>query len=85
MTFSYIGCKPKKVKVGSQKTWNIVLEDDNAALDEVVVVGYGTMRKRDVTGSIASVNSEKIAARGTTNLAESLQGSVPGVNTASTY
>lgn len=80
LTFSYIGCKPKKVKVGSQKTWNIVLEDDNAALDEVVVVGYGTMRKRDVTGSIASVNSEKIAARGTTNLAESLQGSVPGVN-----
>lgn len=78
LTFSYIGCKPKKVKVGSQKTWNIVLEDDNAALDEVVVVGYGTMRKRDVTGSIASVNSEKIAARGTTNLAESLQGSVPG-------
>ena len=75
LTFSYIGCKPKKVKVGSQKTWNIVLEDDNAALDEVVVVGYGTMRKRDVTGSIASVNSEKIAARGTTNLAESLQGS----------
>ena len=59
LTFSYIGCKPKKVKVGSQKTWNIVLEDDNAALDEVVVVGYGTMRKRDVTGSIASVNSEK--------------------------
>ena len=44
LTFSYIGCKPKKVKVGSQKTWNIVLEDDNAALDEVVVVGYGTMR-----------------------------------------
>ena len=80
LTFSYIGCKPKKVKVGSQKTWNIVLEDDNEALDEVVVVGYGTMRKRDVTGSIASVNSEKIAARGTTNLAESLQGSVPGVN-----
>lgn len=33
LTFSYIGCKPKKVKVGSQKTWNIVLEDDNAALD----------------------------------------------------
>ncbi len=63
LTFSYIGCKPKKVKVGSQKSWNIVLEDDNEALDEVVVVGYGTMRKRDVTGSIASVNSDKIAAR----------------------
>ena len=80
LTFSYIGCKPKKVKVGSQKSWNIVLEDDNAALDEVIVVGYGTMRKRDVTGSISSVNSDKISARGTTNLAESLQGSVPGVN-----
>lgn len=72
LTFSYIGCKPKKVKVGSQKTWNIVLEDDNAALDEVVVVGYGTMRKRDVTGSIASVNSEKIAARGTLPILQSL-------------
>ena len=85
LTFSYIGCKPKKIKVGGQRSWNIVLEDDNAALDEVVVVGYGTMRKRDVTGSIASVNSEKIAARGTTNLAESLQGSVPGVNTGQTH
>ena len=80
LTFSYIGCKTQKIKVGGQKSWNITLEDDNAALDEVVVVGYGTMRKRDVTGSIASINSDKIAARGTTNLAESLQGSVPGVN-----
>ena len=38
----------------SQKTWNIVLEDDNAALDEVVVVGYGTMRKRDPLNSFPS-------------------------------
>ena len=43
LTFSYIGCKTQKIKVGGQKSWNITLEDDNAALDEVVVVGYGTM------------------------------------------
>ena len=60
LTFSYIGCKTQKIKVGGQKSWNITLEDDNAALDEVVVVGYGTMRKRDVTGSIASINSDKM-------------------------
>ena len=80
LQFSYVGYKTKDLKVGSNSTLNVVLDDDNQALDEVVVVGYGTMKKSDLTGSVASVSSDKVAARGTTSVAESLQGSVPGVN-----
>ena len=55
-----------------------MLQEDNAQLDEVVVVGYGTMKKSDLTGSIASTDGSKLAAKGTTNAMEALQGSVPG-------
>ena len=54
--------------------------DDTEVLDEVVVVGYGTMKKSDLTGSVGSISSEKLAARGTTRLEDALQGAVPGVN-----
>lgn len=80
LQFSYVGYKTKDLKVGSNGTLTVVLDEDNQALDEVVVVGYGTMKKSDLTGSVASVSSEKVAARGTTSVAESLQGSVPGVS-----
>ncbi len=58
----------------------IVLQEDTQALEEVVVVGYGTMKKSDLTGSVGSVSSEKLAARGTTRLEDALQGAVAGVD-----
>ncbi len=75
---SYIGYKEQTVTLGNSSNINIVLQEDNAQLDEVVVVGYGTMKKSDLTGSIASTDGSKLAAKGTTNAMEALQGSVPG-------
>ena len=80
LQFSFIGYLSKTVEVGNQKQINVKLVEDSKTLDEVVVVGYGTMKKTDVTGSMASVSSDKLAARGVLRVEDALQGSVPGVN-----
>lgn len=80
IVFSYIGYVTQEVTVGNQTTFNIILKEDTETLDEVVVVGYGTMKKSDLTGAVSSVSSEKLAARGTVRVEDALQGSVPGVN-----
>lgn len=77
---SYIGYKPQHLKVNRQKSFDITLLPDNQVLDEVVVVGYGVVKKADLTGSVGSVNSEAISAKGSTSVIESLQGQVAGVN-----
>lgn len=75
---SYIGYKEQTITLGNSSTINVVLQEDNAQLDEVVVVGYGTMKKSDLTGSVSSADGAKLAAKGTTSAMEALQGSVPG-------
>ncbi|WP_321518101.1 TonB-dependent receptor [uncultured Bacteroides sp.] len=80
LTVSYVGYKPQEIKVGNQQKLSIKLEADNKLLDEVVVVGYGVVKKADLTGSVGSVKSENISAKGATSLMESLQGQVAGVN-----
>lgn len=77
---SYVGYKEMTLTVGNQGILNIKLQEDNQQLNEVVVVGYGTMKKSDLTGSISSVGTEKLNAKGATSIVENLQGSVPGVN-----
>lgn len=77
---SFIGYIPQTVVAGNQTNLRITLKEDAQALDEVVVVGYGTMKKTDVTGSLSSVSAEKLAARGVLRVEDALQGSVPGVN-----
>ena len=59
---------------------NIAMSEDTQALSEVVVVGYGTMKRSDMTGALSSVNTKEMAKRTTTNPAEALQGKVAGVN-----
>ena len=81
---SYVGYKDQQVTVGKKSTLNFIMQEDNKALDEVVVVGYGTMKKSDLTGSIASVNSDDIVSKGSSNVLEAMQGSVPGVNITQT-
>ncbi len=76
---SYIGYSTQTVKVGGQNSLSIMLKEDTQALDEVVVVGYGTVKKRDLTGSVGPVNSAKITAVPTTTASEALQGRIPGV------
>lgn len=75
----YIGMKNQEVPiVGS--VINIVMREDFSQLDEVVVIGYGTMKKNDLTGSVGSVSSDNIVAKGTTSVMESLQGQIAGVD-----
>ncbi len=77
---SYIGYTDQEITVGNKTSLDIVLQEDSQTLNEVVVVGYGTMKKSDLTGSISSVNTDQLNAKGTSSPIASLQGSVPGVN-----
>lgn len=76
---SYIGFLSQEITVGNNRKLNITLQEDSKQLQEIVVVGYGTMKKRDVTGAITSVSSEEIEKRMPSNVFQALQGSVPGV------
>jgi TonB-dependent SusC/RagA subfamily outer membrane receptor len=76
---SYIGYLPQTFSVANQTTFNVKLIEDSQNLEEVVVVGYGTQRKNDVTGSIASLSSDALKAIPSGNVTQSLQGRVAGV------
>jgi len=80
LKISYLGYKAAIVEIGAKSILNIVLEEDNKALDEVVVVGYGTAKKSDLTGAIASANIKDFEKMPNTNIVQSLQGAVPGLN-----
>lgn len=62
LTISYVGMKTKVVNAAGKSSLNIVLEDDATSLNDVVVIGYGSVRKKDLTGSVATVNSEALQA-----------------------
>jgi TonB-linked SusC/RagA family outer membrane protein len=79
LVFSMIGMTPQEVTVGSQSTINIELKDDARALNEVVVVGYGSQRKLDVTGSVISIKGAEISKQPSMNAVSGLQGKVAGV------
>lgn len=80
LVFSYIGYITQKVTVGNQQVLNVQLKEDNQTLEEVVVIGYGVQKKRDMTGSVASIKSKDITAIPTTNALEALQGKVAGLD-----
>ncbi|WP_445736293.1 SusC/RagA family TonB-linked outer membrane protein [Mariniflexile sp.] len=80
LEFSYIGFKTSSVTIQNQTTVNISMDPDIAALDEVVVVGYGTAKKRDLTGSIVSIKGEEVADKPATNPIASIQGKVAGLS-----
>ena len=79
LIFSYIGFVTQEVPVGAQDVINIVLQEDTQALDEVIVVGYGTQKKSNVIGSVTSVEVEKATNVPTTNVSEMLRGRAAGV------
>lgn len=79
LKFSYIGFKDKVVAVGSKGVLDVALEEDVAALDEVVVVGFGTQKKASVVGSITNIELTKLAAAPSRSLSNNLAGMVPGV------
>ncbi|MDR2813220.1 MAG: TonB-dependent receptor [Prevotellaceae bacterium] len=79
LVFSYLGYVSQEITVGAQRMIDVTLTEDFQALDEVVVVGYGTMKRSDLTGSITSVSSEAIAKSVPTSIDQVLQGHAAGV------
>lgn len=85
LVFSSIGYKTTEVTVGSQSTINVKMEVDVTQLGEVVVVGYGTVRKSDVTGALTSISSEVLRERPVQNVLQALQGKAAGMNVSSNF
>ncbi|MBQ9202366.1 MAG: TonB-dependent receptor [Bacteroidales bacterium] len=84
LKFTYIGYIQQNVAVGNQNVINVVMQEDSKQLDELILVGYGVVRKSDLTGAVGSIHAEKIVAKGVTNLAGGLQGTIAGVNISQT-
>ncbi|HEX9956812.1 MAG TPA: TonB-dependent receptor plug domain-containing protein, partial [Fibrella sp.] len=79
LVFSFIGYASQEVVVGNRTSVNVVLAGDNKTLNEVVVVGYGTQSRRELTGSVASLQTQSIRDQPVTNVVEGLTGRMPGV------
>lgn len=82
LQISYIGYLPQEIPVGNQTIFTIILKEDTQALEEVVVVGYGSVRKSDLTSSVTSVKAEDMGVSATPNIGTALQGIAPGVEVA---
>ncbi|WP_206599872.1 SusC/RagA family TonB-linked outer membrane protein [Hymenobacter glacialis] len=80
LVFSYVGYDSKEVAIGNQSTINVSLKVNTTGLDEVVVVGYGTQARRDLTGSVASISGKEIATAPVQSFDQALQGRASGVN-----
>lgn len=79
LVVSFVGMTSQEITVGSRSQINVALESDQATLDEVVVIGYGTARQKDLTGSVAIVNMNQLKAQPTASAVEALQGKATGV------
>lgn len=80
LTVSYIGFLPQEVSVGNKKYFTISLKDHSQALDEVVIVGYGSVKKGNLTNSVTVIKSEALENRPMLTVTDALQGEVPGLN-----
>lgn len=80
VVISSLGYKSQRIKVGARTRLTVILEEDQNLLDEVVVVGYGTQRRRNIVGAVENISSEVLENRPNPSLLRSLQGQIPGVN-----
>ena len=83
LVVSYIGMTEARVAVAGKTSIEVTLQEDATGIEDVVVIGYGTVKRRDLTGSVASVTGEKLAANPVANIAQALQGQLPGVQVTS--
>ncbi|WP_439489052.1 SusC/RagA family TonB-linked outer membrane protein [Algoriphagus sp.] len=79
LVFSFLGFQTKEVSLANQTTIDVTLDSDDKELDEVVVIGYGSARRADLTGSVAQVNTDELNAFPTSNVLQALNGRAPGV------
>lgn len=84
LIFSFMGKKSKEVAVGNQSVINVDLEDDDYAIDEVVAIGYGVVKKSDLTGSVSRVTTKDLEQRSVGSTEQLLQGATPGVQVTTT-
>ena len=84
IVISYVGMKSKTVDPKGKSSINVVLEDDNTTLNELVVIGYGAVKKKDLTGAVATVNNEALVAVPVASATEALTGKMAGVNITTT-
>ncbi len=80
LTFSFVGYKEQVIQVGDRTTIDVTMQSANAQLDEVVVIGYGTSKRKDITGAVVSIKSDVITQTPTHNALEAIQGRAPGVD-----
>ena len=80
LQFSFVGMKSQEILVGKKATINVVLEEEKIALDEVVAIGYGTVKKKDLTGAVTRLNAEDLQTEATSNMTSMLRGSIPGLS-----
>ncbi len=80
LNFSYIGYRDVTIAVNGKTTINVVMQDDAVEMDDVVVIGYGTTRKSDLSGAVASLNADDLTMGSPTDIAKGLSGKIAGVN-----
>jgi len=80
LVFSFVGMKIKEITIGNRTVLDVEMEEETIGIDEVVAIGYGTMRKKDFTGSLQTVKLQDVQAAPNSTFLESLQGVVPGLN-----
>ena len=83
LVFSYVGCVSQEIKVAGKSEINVTLREDNNVLDDLVVVGYGTQKKSDVTGAVSHIGADELQTRPVNNAFEALQGKAAGVDITS--
>lgn len=79
LIFSFIGMKSREVEIGNQTVFNVLMEEGDLELDEVVVIGYGVQKKRDLTGAVSAIASDEINSLPVTGVQQALQGQASGV------
>lgn len=84
LVFSFVGYTSQEVAVGSRSVVNLALAPSDIGLDEIVVIGYGTVKKRDLTGSVASISGEVMRDVPSSNISQALQGRISGVDMSQT-
>ena len=84
LVFSFIGMRTQEVRIGNSRVYDVVLEDDANFLEETVVIGYATVKRKDLIGSVSSVDSKTLAAMPVTSVGEALTGRMAGVQVTTT-
>ena len=80
LIFSFVGYQSQEITVGSKSTIDVVLKEDSEMIDEVVVIGFQSQKKENLTASVASVSADALEARPVSSVGQALQGMVPGLN-----